>query len=107
VLEGPNVDGVLVMLTPQAVTDPSGVADVVVELEKTADKPVLVCWMGEELVAEAREVQRAGIPHFRTPEPAVELFSHISAYYQNQKLLMQTPSSISSRLRRGSNRRAW
>ncbi|HRE17390.1 MAG TPA: GNAT family N-acetyltransferase, partial [Rhodocyclaceae bacterium] len=37
------VDAVLVMLTPQAVTDPSGVADVVVELEKTADKPVLVC----------------------------------------------------------------
>jgi len=96
VLEGPNVDGVLVMLTPQAVTDPSGVADVVVELEKTADKPVLVCWMGEELVAEARaKFSAAGIPHFRTPEPAVELFSHISAYYQNQKLLMQTPSSLS------------
>ena len=96
VLEGPNVDGVLVMLTPQAVTDPSGVADVVIELEKTADKPVLVCWMGEELVAEARaKFSAAGIPHFRTPEPAVELFSHISAYYQNQKLLMQTPSSLS------------
>jgi acetyltransferase len=96
VLEGPNVDGVLVMLTPQAVTDPTGVADAVIELEKTADKPVLVCWMGEELVGEARgKFSAAGIPHFRTPEPAVELFSHISAYYQNQKLLMQTPSSLS------------
>lgn len=36
----------------------------------------------------------AGIPTFRTPEPAVELFSHISAYYKNQKLLMQTPASL-------------
>ena len=96
VLEGPNVDGVLVMLTPQAMTNPSGVADVVIELEKTADKPVLTCWMGEDLVAESRQKFSAvGIPNFRTPEPAVELFSHISAYYQNQKLLVQTPSSLS------------
>ena len=96
VLEGPNVDGVLVMLTPQAITNPSGVADVVIELEKTADKPVLTCWMGEDLVAESRQkFSAAGIPNFRTPEPAVELFSHISAYYQNQKLLVQTPSSLS------------
>jgi acetyltransferase len=96
VLEGPNVDGVLVMLTPQGMTNPSAVADAVIELEKTADKPVVACWMGEELVTESRhKFSAAGIPHFRTPEPAVELFSHISAYYQNQKLLMQTPSSLS------------
>lgn len=96
VLEGPNVDGVLVMLTPQAMSNPTGVAEVIIELEKTADKPVVACWMGENLVGEARQkFSAAGIPHFRTPEPAVELFSHISAYYQNQKLLMQTPSSLS------------
>ncbi len=96
VLEGPNVDGVLVMLTPQAMSDPSGVARAVIELEKTADKPVVTCWMGEELVSEARRLfNEAGIPTFRTPEPAVELFSQISAYYRNQKLLMQTPASLS------------
>jgi acetyltransferase len=45
---------------------------------------------------EARKLfQGAGIPTFRTPEPAVELFSHISNYYRNQKLLMQTPPSMS------------
>ena len=96
VLEGPNVDGVLVMLTPQAMSNPTGVAEAVIELEKTADKPVVTCWMGEELVTEARQkFNLAGIPNFRTPEPAVELFSHISAYYRNQKLLMQTPASLS------------
>jgi len=94
-LEGPHVDGVLVMLTPQAMTDPSEVARAIIEIEKTADKPVVTCWMGEELVSEARHLfNEAGIPTFRTPEPAVELFSHISAYYRNQKLLMQTPSSL-------------
>ncbi|MDT3671185.1 MAG: GNAT family N-acetyltransferase [Aromatoleum sp.] len=96
VLEGPNVDGVLVMLTPQANTNPTAVAQAVVELEKNADKPVVTCWMGEELVREGRKAfEAAGIPTFRTPEPAVELFSHISAYYRNQKLLMQTPASLS------------
>jgi len=96
VLEGPNVDGVLVMLTPQAMTDPDGVADAVIELERTADKPVVTCWMGDELVIKARHrFIEAGIPTFRTPEPAVELFSHISAYYRNQKLLMQTPAPLS------------
>lgn len=96
VLEGPNVDGVLVMLTPQAMTDPTGVAEAIIELEKTADKPVVTCWMGEDLVTNARHrFIEAGIPTFRTPEPSVELFSHISAYYRNQKLLMQTPASLS------------
>jgi acetyltransferase len=96
VLEGPNVDGVLVLLTPQAVTNPTAVAQAIVELEKNADKPVVTCWMGEELVHEGRKIfEAAGIPTFRTPEPAVELFSHISAYYRNQKLLMQTPASLS------------
>ena len=96
VLEGPNVDGVLVMLTPQSMTNPTGVAEAIIELEKNADKPVVTCWMGEELVAEGRtRFIEAGIPTFRTPEPAVELMSHISAYYRNQKLLMQTPASLS------------
>lgn len=96
VLEGPNVDGVLVMLTPQAITDPVEVARAVVELDRAADKPVVTCWMGEEQVRAGRKIfEEAGIPSFRTPEPAVELFSHISAYYRNQKLLMQTPASLS------------
>ena len=96
VLEGPNVDGVLVMLTPQAMTEPTAVAQAIIDLEKHADKPVVTCWMGENLVMDARHMFiEAGIPTFRTPEPAVELFSHISAYYRNQKLLMQTPASLS------------
>lgn len=96
VLEGPNVDGVLVMLTPQAMTRPVEVAKALIEEERSADKPVVTCFMGEEQVGEARKLfEGAGIPTFRTPEPAVELFSHISAYYRNQKLLAQTPASLS------------
>ncbi|MDY0012601.1 MAG: GNAT family N-acetyltransferase [Rhodocyclaceae bacterium] len=95
ILEDPGVDGVLTLLTPQAITDPTEIARVVVALEEKADKPVVTCWMGEDQVRAGRKVfEEAGIPTFRTPEPAVELFSHISAYYRNQKLLAQTPPSL-------------
>jgi acetyltransferase len=59
-------------------------------------KPLLTCWMGDEKVAEAREViNGAGIPTFRSPEAAVDAFSNIAAFYQNQQLLQQTPPSLS------------
>jgi acetyltransferase len=98
-LDDEHVDGVLVILTPQAMTDPTQAARTVIEIGNKSDKPIVTCWMGEEQVREARLLFKgAGIPTFRTPEPAVELFSHISAYYRNQKLLMQTPASISDHI---------
>jgi acetyltransferase len=91
-----NVDGVLVMLTPQAMTRPTEVADAVVEVAKRASKPVLTCWMGEAQVHEGRRrFKQAGIPYFTTPEPAVEVFSFLSAFYENQRQLMQTPGPLS------------
>jgi acetyltransferase len=98
-LEDPNVDGVLAILTPQAMTDPTQAARAVIEIANKTDKPIVTCWMGEEQVREARKLFKgAGIPTFRTPEPAVELFSHISHYYRNQQLLMQAPASISNQI---------
>ena len=91
-----QVDGVLAILTPQAMTEPTEVAKKVIDLAKNSDKPVVTCWMGEDLVRDGRCLfKEAGIPTFRTPEPAVELFSHLSSFYRNQKLLMQTPASLS------------
>ena len=67
-----------------------------IEVASGSDKPLVTCWMGEARVREVRALfKNAGIPTFRTPEPAVELFSHISAYYRNQRLLMQTPAPLS------------
>ncbi len=99
VLADENVDGALTILTPQAMSRPTEVAQRVIEIERTADKPVFTTWMGEEQVREGRALlEAAGIPSFSTTEPAVELFSNISSYYRNQKLLVQTPSSLSSDL---------
>ncbi|MBW7900218.1 MAG: bifunctional acetate--CoA ligase family protein/GNAT family N-acetyltransferase [Rhodocyclaceae bacterium] len=88
----PDVDGILVMLSPQAMTDPDKVARAVIEAHAQTGTALLTCWMGEEQVASARKtLEEAGIPAFRMPETAVELYSHISTYYRNQKLLLQTP----------------
>ncbi len=95
-LADPGVDGVLAMLTPQAMTKPTEAAQAVVEVAKGSDKPVLTCWMGENQVAEGRKLfKEAGIPYFTTPEPAVEVFSYLSAFYENQRLLLQTPGPLS------------
>ena len=95
-LEDPGVDGVLTILTPQAMTRPLEAAGTVVELSNQYDKPHIACWMGGEQVEESRTLfNHAKKPSFRTPEPAVEVFSFLSAYYQNQKLLMQVPGPLS------------
>lgn len=98
-LEDPGVDGVLTILTPQAMTKPLESANAVIELSKQYSKPLLACWMGGVQVNESRAAfSRARKPCFRTPEPAVEVFSYLTAYYQNQKLLMQVPGPLSHRL---------
>ena len=94
--QDPGVDGVMVILTPQAMTKPLEVAMVVIDVARQSNKPLLTCWMGDTEVASSRAAfAKTGIPSFRTPEPAVEVFSYISTYYQNQKLLMQTPGPLS------------
>lgn len=95
-MQDTNVDGALLILTPQAMTRPLDVAEAVIEVAHQSGKPLLACWMGDAQVAEARTAfTRAHIPNFRTPEPAVEVFSFISAYVQNQQLLLQTPGPLS------------
>lgn len=92
VTKDPNVDSTLVMLTPQAMTEPLEVAKAILEISDKLNRSLICCWMGEEQVAEARKLlEDNGIPAFRMPETAIELFHHISKYYRNQKLLLQAP----------------
>jgi acetyltransferase len=95
-LADPGVDGILTMLTPQAMTKPAEAASAVAEVAKKANKPVIACWMGESQVSEGRKLFKdAGIPYFTTPEPAVEVFSYLANFYENQRQLMQTPGPVS------------
>jgi acetyltransferase len=92
-----GVDGVLAILTPQAMTEPTAAAQAVIDAAKGSSKPVLACWMGEEQTASARRLlARAHIPVFRTPDPAVEMFGHLSSFYRNQRALLQTPGPVAA-----------
>ena len=92
-----QVDGVLAMLAPQAMSAPAEAARAVIEAAKGSTKPVLACWMGEEQTAEARRLlAEARIPVFRTPDPAVEMFGHLSSFYRNQRALLQTPGPLAA-----------
>ena len=97
-LADPTCDGVLVMLTPQAMTDPEGAAEAVIAAARSSDKPVLACWMGNGQVKAGRErFSEAGIPEFSTPEAAVEAFGYLAAYQRNQELLLQVPGPLEDR----------
>jgi acetyltransferase len=90
-----GVDGILVILTPQAMTEAEATARAVVEAAQGASKPLIACWMGEASAAPARKLLHdASIPVFRTPDPAVEMFAHLAAYYRNQRTLLQTPGPL-------------
>lgn len=87
-----GIDGILVILTPQAMTEAEATARAVVEAAHGASKPLIACWMGQASTGAARALlHEAQIPVFRTPEPAVEMFAHVAAYYRNQRVLLQAP----------------
>jgi acetyltransferase len=74
VLDDPNVHSVVVLLTPQAMTQAKETAEAVVKVieEKKKGKPVLACFLGAAKVAEGVKVLRRGsIPQYDSPESAV------------------------------------
>ncbi len=102
VLADKNVDGLLVLLTPQAMTDPTACAEGVIAAAKEVNKPVLACWMGANLVKEGRQrFAEAGIPQFSSPEAGVDAFGYLACYRRNQKALLQAPAPLSKHTRTG------
>ncbi len=94
-LKDPQVDGVLVILTPQAMTEPLKAAQAVIDAATGANKPVLACWMGESQVSAAWKLfTKHAMPVFPNPDVAVEAFAYLTNYHRNQQLLMQVPAPL-------------
>ncbi len=88
----PNSDGMLVILTPQAMTDPTKIAEQLKPLAKQEGKPVLASWMGGVDVAAGEEIlNRANIPTFPYPDTAARAFNYMWQYSYNLKSLYETP----------------
>ena len=89
----PNSDGLLVVLTPQAMTDATGTAELLKSYSKKDDKPLLASWMGgPEVEAGERILIGAGIPSFSYPDTAARAFQYMWSYSYNLRGIYETPS---------------
>lgn len=89
----PNADGILIIMTPQGMTDPTRVAEAVKRFANIPEKPVLASWMGGASVAAGRDIlTHAGLPVFAFPDSAVRAFTYMWRYSYNLRALYETPS---------------
>ena len=89
-LEDTAVDGVLVLLTPDARADLGAVTTELALIAPHARKPVITCFMGDAGMRPLRRrLDEAGTPAFRTPESAAHAFGVLASYHYNQQLLQQ------------------
>jgi acetyltransferase len=94
-----NLDGVLVILAPQALTDPLSVAETLVSAVKDRQYPVFTCWMGGKSIGKAVEIlNEAGIPTYETPERAVRAFLYMVEYARNLEMLLEIPPKLTGHL---------
>jgi len=87
-----NSDGILVILTPQDMTDPTQTAESLRPYAKIKGKPVLASWMGGASVqAGERILNRIDIPTFPYPDNAVKTFNYMWRHNENLRALYETP----------------
>jgi acetyltransferase len=88
----PNSDGLLVILTPQAMTDATAIAEKLKAFGHIEGKPVLASWMGgSEVAAGVQILNAAGIPTFLYPDTAARVFTSMWRYADNLRALYETP----------------
>ena len=89
----PNIDGMLVIMTPQGMTNPTKIAEELKPYAHSLGKPVLASWMGGGSVEAGEDIlNEAGLPSFYYPDTAVRAFNYMWKYADNLKGLYETPS---------------
>jgi len=90
--EDPQSDGLLVILTPQDMTDPTATAERLAPYANGTSKPVLASWMGGPAVAAGESILNgAGIPTFAYPDTAARAFTNMWKYTYNLRSIYETP----------------
>jgi len=92
-LKDQNSNGLLVVLTPQAMTDPTQTAEQLKQRVAGNDKPILASWMGGADVAAGDAIlNRANIPTFPYPDTAARVFSMMWQHSYALRALYETPA---------------
>jgi acetyltransferase len=83
VIKDEGVDGALVILTPQSMTNAMGTAEAIVKIARRSHKPILCCFMGIiDVSAGVKYLQENGVPVYRFPENAAKAFGALYKYSQ-------------------------
>ncbi|OAG26796.1 bifunctional acetate--CoA ligase family protein/GNAT family N-acetyltransferase [Thermodesulfatator autotrophicus] len=95
-LKDPQVDGVIVIHTPEFGVDIEELAWAVIRASQGVKcKPVLACFMGEARVSAGRQLlSEHNIPNFITPVETVKSFLYMHRYDHLLNLLFETPGSL-------------
>lgn len=81
VIRDEEVDGALVILTPQSMTDALGTAKAIVNIAQRSNKPILCCFMGiVDVSSGVKYLQEHGYPVYRFPENAANAFAALYRY---------------------------
>ena len=81
VIKDEGVDGALVILTPQSMTNAIGTAEAIVRIARRSHKPILCCFMGIiDVSAGVKYLQEHGVPVYRFPESAAKTFGALYRY---------------------------
>jgi len=95
VLADRGVDAVLAILTPQAMTSPTGTAKELAALAGSSSKPILAAFLGGGSMREGmRALAAAGVAAYATPAEAVQAFMTLVAYARNLEILYETPRDL-------------
>lgn len=95
-IDDKHTDGILVILTPQAVTRAAEVEREIAGLARRTRKTILASWMEEEDFPREFYYRPpdTAIPSFQFPESAVDVFLKMYNYTRNIELLYETPSTM-------------
>lgn len=107
-MDAPEIDGLLIMMAPVALSDPTAVAATLVGLLKKKRLSIFTVWLGAAQMEKGREIfNNAGIPTYETPERAIQAFMSMVTYARNLELLQQVPPNLPRELvyDRGTGRR--
>ncbi|HUI43981.1 MAG TPA: bifunctional acetate--CoA ligase family protein/GNAT family N-acetyltransferase [Terriglobia bacterium] len=95
VSKDPDSDGLLVILAPQGMADPTSVAEELKPYAKLDGKPILASFMGGTQVAAAEAIlNRANIPTFSYPDTAARAFQYMWRFSYNLRGLYETPQLV-------------
>jgi acetyltransferase len=89
----PGADGLLIILTPQAMTDSTQIAARLQKFAMLGTKPVLASWMGgAETAAGESLLKQSGVPTFPYADTAARAFESMWRYSYNLRALYETPA---------------